>query len=177
MCTWALNCCWTVLSNCGPKTMPAVPQLAWTEIPPGEWPLLREMDLTIHGGSSLYPWETENPFIGSAPKPDWRKWITGNRSVPAVIMLQCFCRTRPWGGGALMARLLFYCKLFFAIFFFNRMSFSYCHKCKGIYLCVHTHSHTYTHLVGLCYTRRSDPVLTVTFTCFVEEHALKKLHL
>lgn len=61
---------------------------------------LHEMDITVRQGSSLYPWETENPFIGWAWKPDWRKWIIGNRSVPAVIMLQRRCRTLPqrWGG-------------------------------------------------------------------------------
>lgn len=58
-----------------------------------------EMDLTVRRGSSLYPWETENPFIGSAWKPDWRKWITGNMSVPAVIMLQRCYGTRPEGWG------------------------------------------------------------------------------
>lgn len=56
---------------------------------------LHEMDITVRWGSSLYPWETENPFIGWAWKPDWRKWIIGNRSVPAVIMLQRSCRTLP----------------------------------------------------------------------------------
>lgn len=61
---------------------------------------LHEMDITVWRGSSLYPWETENPFIGWAWKPDWRKWIIGNRSVPAVIMLQRCCRTLPqrWNG-------------------------------------------------------------------------------
>lgn len=61
---------------------------------------LHEMDITVRRGSSLYPWETENPFIGWARKPDWRKWIIGNRSVPAVIMLQRRCRTLPqrWDG-------------------------------------------------------------------------------
>ncbi len=56
---------------------------------------LHEMDITVSRGSSLYPWETENPLIGWARKPDWRKWIIGNRSVPAVIMLQRRCRTPP----------------------------------------------------------------------------------
>lgn len=58
------------------------------------------MDITVRWGSSLYPWETENPFIGWAWKPDWRKWIIGNRSVPAVIMLQRRYCTLPqrWDG-------------------------------------------------------------------------------
>lgn len=61
---------------------------------------LHEMDITARWGSSLYPWETKNPFIGWAWKPDWRKWIIGNRSVPAVIMLQRCYRTLPqrWDG-------------------------------------------------------------------------------
>lgn len=62
------------------------------------------MDITVRRGSLLYPWETENPFIGWAREPDWRKWIIGNRSVPAVIMLQRRCRTLPlrWDGMLLL---------------------------------------------------------------------------
>lgn len=63
---------------------------------------VHEMDTPVRIGSSLYPWETENPFIGSTRKPDWRKWIIGNRGAPAVIMLQrCVYRTRQesWGWG------------------------------------------------------------------------------
>lgn len=75
-------------------------QLTWANIhPPSAVVSPHEMDRTVRRGSSLYPWETENPFICSAWKPDWRKWITGNMSVPAVIMLQRCYRTRPEGRG------------------------------------------------------------------------------
>lgn len=70
-----------------------------------------EIDITARRGSSLYPWETENPFIGSAQEPDWRKWIIGNWSVPPVIMLQHCYRTQPQRWDGMGAGCFFYTKV------------------------------------------------------------------
>lgn len=117
---------------------------------------------------SLRNWESIHRLGSETWLPDCRKWITGNRSVPAVIMLQRFCRTRPWGGGAVMAHLLFYCKLFFKIT---------CPFLLAIHIKTYAYIHKHTHIHKVrCYARGSDLVLTLTFACHVEEHALKKLH-
>lgn len=117
------------------------------------------MDLTVRRGSSLYPWETENPFIGSAWKPDWRKWITGNMSVPAVIMLQRCYRTRPEGWGWVAVKrivilLLFHYK-FFLLSFFNA-----CH--------IHTHKSC---------TRSTYFTSVMTFMCWRVKFTVVTSHL
>lgn len=117
---------------------------------------LHEMDITIRRGSSLYPWETENPFIGWAWKPDWRKWIIGNRSVPAVIMLQRCCCTLPqrWNGmGA-------------GCFFYSCFPYIFPHVVNTVILS------------SLCLTllHCPPPFSCFLFLFFIHTHAIKPKH-